>query len=78
MSEERRHGLIQPRHADTNGTLSMIPSINDAIRDGRSIYLPVNPGPVVLSEHTGIGHEGVHLTATGDEDGFKSTLPFRA
>lgn len=51
----------------------MIPSINDAIRDGRSIYLPVKPGPALLSEHGGIGHERVHLAATGDEDGFKSS-----
>lgn len=32
----------------------------------------------MLSEHTGIGHERVHLTATGDKDGFKSRLRFRA
>lgn len=29
------------------------------------------------SEHTDIGHERVHLTDTGEEDGFKSTLRFR-
>lgn len=43
VSEEWRHGLIHPRHPDTKGMLSIIGSINNAIRDGGLIQLPVKP-----------------------------------